>query len=173
MIAAGDPVVAGAIETPLGPLHALCTATGLCRLAFDDAPGERDRWIARRLPGARLIDDAGRLAPIRAQLAAYFAGTLKQFRIPLDLRGTPFQIAAWQALCAIPRGTTRTYAQHAAAIGRPRAVRAVGAANGANPIAVIVPCHRLIGSDGSLVKYGGGLHLKRQLLALEGVRIVE
>lgn len=168
MVASNLPLGAGIVHTPLGSLHALSTPRGLCWLSFGDDPVARDRWIARHLPGAVPVGGDGLLDAVAAQLHAYFDGTLRRFTVPLDLRGTPFQIAAWQALCAIPYGSVRSYAQHAAAIDRPRAVRAVGAANGANPIAIIVPCHRLIGSDGALVKYGGGLALKQYLLALEG-----
>jgi O-6-methylguanine DNA methyltransferase len=173
MVSPAQPVFAGAIETPLGTLHALLTPRGLCWLAFGDDRRERDRWIHRNLPRAPVVADKSRLEMLATQLAAYFGGSLRRFTIPLDLRGTPFQIVAWQALREIPYGGTRSYARHAAAIGRPRAIRAVGAANGANPIAIIVPCHRLVGSDGALVKYGGGLRLKQQLLALEGVDLTE
>jgi methylated-DNA-[protein]-cysteine S-methyltransferase len=102
------------------------------------------------------------------QLQAYFAGQLRVFGIPLDLQGTEFQIRVWRQLQEIPFGETRSYAQIAQAIGRPKAVRAVGAANGANPIAIVVPCHRVIGSGGKLTGYGGGLPLKKRLLELEG-----
>jgi O-6-methylguanine DNA methyltransferase len=106
------------------------------------------------------------------QLRAYFAGELRQFSIPLDLRGTDFQLRVWRQLETIPFGQIRSYAQIAEAIGAPRAVRAVGAANGANPLPIIVPCHRVIGSGGKLVGYGGGLPLKKLLLDLEGCNMV-
>ena len=109
----------------------------------------------------------GVLAEAVRQLRAYFAGRLRRFDLPLDLRGTPFQLRVWRALLEVPYGETRSYRQIAAAIGEPKAVRAVGAANGANPIAIVVPCHRVVGADGSLTGYGGGLTLKRKLLALE------
>ena len=102
------------------------------------------------------------------QLRAYFGGRLRRFDIPLDLRGTDFQLRVWRELERIPYGETRSYLQIADAIGAPRAVRAVGAANGANPIPIVVPCHRVIGSSGKLVGYGGGLPLKKRLLQLEG-----
>jgi O-6-methylguanine DNA methyltransferase len=105
------------------------------------------------------------------QLQRYFAGEPVQFSCPLDLRGTPFQVSVWKELFRIPYGQTRTYAEIASAIGAPRAVRAVGAANGANPVAVIVPCHRVIGSNGTLTGYGGGLGMKEWLLTLEGVML--
>jgi methylated-DNA-[protein]-cysteine S-methyltransferase len=102
------------------------------------------------------------------QLRAYFAGKLRRFDLPLDLQGTEFQLRVWRELEAIPFGETRSYSQIANAIGAPRAVRAVGAANGANPIPIVVPCHRVIGAAGTLVGYGGGLPLKKRLLELEG-----
>ena len=101
------------------------------------------------------------------QLRAYLAGELREFSLPLDLQGTPFQLRVWRELQTIPFGESRSYSQIAQAIGAPRAVRAVGAANGANPVAIIVPCHRVIGSSGKLTGYGGGLPLKRRLLDLE------
>jgi methylated-DNA-[protein]-cysteine S-methyltransferase len=102
------------------------------------------------------------------QLQAYFAGQLRHFDLPLDLHGTDFQLKVWRELGRIPYGETRSYMQMATAIGTPRAVRAVGAANGANPIPIVVPCHRVIGASGKLVGYGGGLPLKKRLLELEG-----
>src|ERR1019366_7056277 len=101
------------------------------------------------------------------QLRAYFGGQLRRFDLPLDMRGTPFQLRVWRELERIPYGETRSYRQIAAAIGAPRAVRA---ANGANPIPIVVPCHRVIGASGKLVGYGGGLPLKKRLLELEGAR---
>ncbi len=103
------------------------------------------------------------------QLQAYFRGELREFDLPLEIVGTEFQVAVWRQLLTIPFGETRSYLQIAEAVARPPAVRAVGAANGANPIAIVVPCHRVIGASGKLVGYGGGLPLKKRLLALEGV----
>jgi methylated-DNA-[protein]-cysteine S-methyltransferase len=104
-----------------------------------------------------------------SQLRAYFAGRLRDFHLPLDLAGTDFQVSVWRQLQTIPYGETCSYASIAQAIGRPAAVRAVGAANGANPIPIVVPCHRVIGSNGKLVGYGGGLPLKKRLLQLERI----
>jgi methylated-DNA-[protein]-cysteine S-methyltransferase len=102
------------------------------------------------------------------ELRTYFAGILRVFRVPLDMQGTDFQLSVWHHLVKIPYGETRSYAQVAEAIGRPQAVRAVGAANGSNPVAIIVPCHRVIGANGKLTGYGGGLPLQKRLLELEG-----
>ena len=102
------------------------------------------------------------------ELRAYFAGRIRVFSVPLDMEGTDFQLNVWDRLTKIPYGETWSYAQVAEAVGRPKAVRAVGAANGSNPVAIIVPCHRVIGSNGKLTGYGGGLPLKKRLLELEG-----
>lgn len=102
------------------------------------------------------------------ELRAYFTANLRVFTVPLDMQGTEFQLCVWNYLKKIPYGETRSYAQVAENIGRPKAVRAVGAANGSNPVAIIVPCHRVIGSSGKLTGYGGGLPLKKRLLQLEG-----
>jgi O-6-methylguanine DNA methyltransferase len=102
------------------------------------------------------------------ELEEYFAGKRREFTFPLDLRGTDFQLACWRALLAIPYGETRTYADIARAVGKANAFRAVGMANNRNPIAIVVPCHRVIASDGTLCGYGGGLDVKRKLLELEG-----
>jgi len=116
-------------------------------------------------------DDTHRqMRELALQLQAYFAGKLRRFDIPLDMTGTPFQKRVWSHLETIPFGETRSYMQVAKAIGAVKAVRAVGAANGSNPVPIVVPCHRVIGSSGKLVGYGGGLELKKRLLELEGTR---
>jgi O-6-methylguanine DNA methyltransferase len=106
--------------------------------------------------------------PFTRELNEYFAGKRRDFTFPLDLRGTPFQLSCWRALLDIPYGETRSYADIARAVGRPQGFRAVGMANNRNPIAIVVPCHRVIASDGTLCGYGGGLDIKRKLLELEG-----
>lgn len=111
------------------------------------------------------------LMQTRRELAEYFAGERRTFSVPLAPRGTPFQQAAWAALLAIPHGQTRSYSEQASAMGRPTATRAVGAANGRNPIAIIIPCHRVVGRDGSLTGYAGGVDRKTWLLGLEVGRI--
>lgn len=112
-------------------------------------------------------DDCDLLRRAAQELDEYFAGTRRSFDLPLKPEGTPFQLAAWEALCRIPYGETRSYAQQAAAIGRPGAARAIGQANHRNPISIFIPCHRVIGASGALTGYGGGLDMKAFLLALE------
>lgn len=119
-----------------------------------------------RSPGQEVADDHVLLEGVR-QLRAYFGGELRHFDLPLDPQGTEFQRRVWMKLLTIPYGETRSYAEIAGAVGSPKAVRAVGAANGSNPIAIVIPCHRVIGSNGKLTGYGGGLPLKQRLLALE------
>ena len=119
-------------------------------------------------PLPRKVCETPLLQEAEEQLNEYFAGARREFDLPLAPKGTPFQKAVWAEMCRIPYGETRTYGQLAQAIGSPKAVRAVGLANGANPVGVVVPCHRVIGSDGSLTGYGGGLERKRWLLTHEG-----
>jgi methylated-DNA-[protein]-cysteine S-methyltransferase len=129
-------------------------------------PADRYARHAAAHPGAALADD-GAFAAARQQLAEYFAGERTSFDLPVAARGTPFQQRVWSELQRIGHGTTTTYAELARRIGRPTAIRAVGAANGANPVSIVIPCHRVIGSDGTLTGYGGGLEAKRFLLDLE------
>jgi methylated-DNA-[protein]-cysteine S-methyltransferase len=139
------------------------TGTGLALrgLYFDDAP-----HATRAVPiGAH--EDASAFAEVRAQLEDYLDGKRSSFDLKLLPHGTDFQRRVWRALAAIPYGTTTTYAELARSLGRPRAVRAVGAANGKNPLSIVVPCHRVIGTDGTLTGYAGGLPAKRHLLELE------
>ena len=156
-----DLVAQCRIDTPLGPLTLAATARGLAAALFDAQRHHPGEIPARSAPGHPHLVLAAR------ELAAYFAGTLRHFTVPLDVQGTPFQQEVWRALRAIAPGRTTSYGAIAAQIGRPTAVRAVGAAVGRNPIAIIVPCHRVVGSDGSLTGYAGGLERKRALLALE------
>ena len=153
------------MNSPLGTLLLTAEDGALTGMHF---PGQKhDR---PRQPGWRRADDEPVLARARAQLAEYFDGRRSKFDLPLAPRGTPFQQAVWQALLAVPFGATSTYGAIAAAIRRPKAVRAVGAAIGANPIGIVVPCHRIVGRDGSLTGYAGGLDRKAKLLALERSR---
>lgn len=149
------------VDTPIGGLVLLASDDGLAGLFF------QHRVDSQELPA----DDSSNrfLTRAQTQLKEYFAGKRTAFEVPLDVRGTEFQRSVWRELSRIPFGVTRSYAEIAERIGKPRSVRAVGAANGSNPISVIVPCHRVIGADGSLTGFGGGLDLKRSLLELEGV----
>ena len=150
------------IQTPLGPMTLAATHAGLAGAWFDQQSHHPGTIDAPADPGQRWLQQAA------SQLSAYFAGSLLQFSLPLDAAGTPFQQAVWRALRAIGHGQTTDYGAIAAALGQPMAARAVGAAVGRNPIGIIVPCHRVLGRDGSLTGYAGGLGRKQALLELEG-----
>lgn len=158
------------IETPLGPMMAAATDKGLCLLEFTDRRMLETELqsIERRLSARMIPGDHDHIRQTEQELSEYFWKTRTTFDVGLDLVGTEFQKLVWQALLAIPYGETRSYRQQAEALGRPTAVRAVASANGQNHLAIIVPCHRVIGSDGGLTGYGGGLARKRRLLRLEG-----
>ncbi|MGP2438119.1 methylated-DNA--[protein]-cysteine S-methyltransferase [Streptomyces sp. JW3] len=147
-------------DSPYGPLTLVAEDGALCGLYMTDQrhrPPEETFGARDETPFGAALD----------QLESYFAGELKEFTLPLHLNGTPFQRTVWDHLRTIPYGETRTYGELAAALGNPAASRAVGLANGRNPIGIIVPCHRVIGASGSLTGYGGGLARKRQLLDFE------
>ncbi len=158
------------LSTPLGEMLAVASPQGLCLLEFVGQGGVQRELAQVEVARGGPVQpgDSAVLAQTADELAEYFAGQRQRFGVPLDLVGTPFQLSAWEALLAIPYGQTRSYASQARAIGRPSATRAVAAANGQNKVSIIVPCHRVIGSDGSLTGFGGGLPRKRALLALEG-----
>ena len=152
----------GVIETPVGSLAAAIDGAGrLTYLGFSKAEHKR---IATE--GGERDDKA--VAPVTRQIAEYFSGKRRSFDFPLAAKGTDFQKQVWAALLKIPFGTTTTYAALAAKVGRPGAFRAVGRANATNPIALIVPCHRVIGTDGTLTGYAGGIPIKQKLLEHEG-----
>ncbi|QDS87182.1 Bifunctional transcriptional activator/DNA repair enzyme Ada [Rosistilla ulvae] len=166
----GRQVIAIArLLTPLGPMLAGASDAGICLLEFADRPmleTQLDRLRKRR--GATLLPGPSPLfATLQSQLQEYFASQRTRFEIPLDTAGTPFQQRVWEALRQIPFGETRSYAQQATAIGKPTAVRAVARANGDNRIAILIPCHRVIGDNGTLTGYGGGLWRKQRLLEIE------
>jgi AraC family transcriptional regulator of adaptative response/methylated-DNA-[protein]-cysteine methyltransferase len=151
---------------------ASASVQGLCLLEFDD-----NRRLTRELDdlqkrlSVEVVRASNRhLEHLRVELEKYFAGRLKTFTVPLHTPGTPFQEAVWKILLEIPYGETRSYKQQAIALGKPNAVRAVAAANGQNRISIVIPCHRVIGADGSLTGYGGGLDRKKWLLDHEGAR---
>ena len=165
-------------NSPVGPLFLAASQIGLVALEFDARlpgqqtirPNPRDlRSEKSRESKTVFFEDSPQAMRTYVQeLDEYFAGKRREFTFALDLRGTEFQVACWRALLAIPYGETRTYADIARAVGRPQGFRAVGMANNRNPVAIVVPCHRVIASDGTLCGYGGGLDLKRKLLELEG-----
>ena len=150
------------IESPVGKLKLVASNEGLVAVLW-----QNDRPSRVRI-GELVADDRHPiLLKAERQLGEYFAGKRKEFSVPLDMRGTPFQKNVWEALLAIPFGETRSYGQLARQLGNPNATRAVGAANGRNPLSIVVPCHRVIGSTGKLTGFGGGLETKAQLLRLE------
>jgi O-6-methylguanine DNA methyltransferase len=166
------------VTSSVGQLFLAASDRGLVALEFDARlpgqqtirPNPRDLRTERQQGGSAVHFQESEAA-MRAyvqELEEYLAGERRQFSFPLDLRGTDFQLACWRALLAIPYGETRSYGDIARAIGRPQGFRAVGMANNRNPVAIVVPCHRVIASDGTLCGYGGGLDVKRKLLQLEG-----
>jgi O-6-methylguanine DNA methyltransferase len=165
-------------SSPVGPLFLAASEVGLVALEFDARlpvqqtirPNPRDLRSESPKHGSRtrFEESASALREYTGQLDEYFAGKRREFTFALDLRGTDFQLDCWRALLAIPYGETRSYGDIARAVRRPQGSRAVGMANNRNPVAIVVPCHRVIASDGSLCGYGGGLDIKRKLLELEG-----
>ena len=151
------------VSSALGPLLVAATARGICRLTFEDDSGS----LQRIFPNATLVEDGGSMSEWVTGALAAVERPAAAPELPIDVAGTAFQEAIWRELRKIPPGETRSYAQIAAAVGRPGAVRAAGSANGANPVAVLIPCHRVVRSDGSLGGYAGGLERKRKLLAAE------
>jgi len=159
------PVSYTQMESPVGPLLLAANDQGLREILFVNG-----RSSARPRPSWR--EDKAVLKETIQQLRAYFAGDLEDFDLPLAPEGTPFQLKVWKRLCEIPYGKTISYGELARRIGNPNAARAVGLANGSNPIPIIIPCHRVIGSNGKLTGYGGGLPIKEKLLALERRQLV-
>lgn len=157
-------------ETPIGALTLAADAEGLRHIEFPSNRHPVDRAHWRPEPRGAIADT---LFAARTQLLEYFSGARKTFDLPLAPEGTPFQCEVWRTLATIAYGQTWSYRELANAIGKPAAVRAVGAANGRNPLPIVLPCHRVIGTDGHLVGFGGGLPIKTALLRLEGARCVE
>jgi methylated-DNA-[protein]-cysteine S-methyltransferase len=154
-------VAQATFDTPLGAMLAAATPRGLAGLWFDGQAHHPGLLVLPADPAHRWI------ARTRDELAAYFSGHATSFSVPIDIEGSTFQQAVWAALREIPAGTTVSYQQIAARIAAPKAVRAVGAAVGRNPVSIVIPCHRVLGHNGSLTGYAGGLHRKQALLALE------
>lgn len=149
-------------------IYLAATAKGLCYVGSHDKSFEElSTWANKKYPGCQFIEDGEKLQRYGEELAGYLQGGLQGFSAPLEVKGTAFQQAVWNALCEIPYGQTRTYSDIALSIHKPAAVRAVGAAIGANPLLIVVPCHRVSGKNGRLTGYRGGLDMKARLLRLE------
>ncbi len=162
--------VLGTVRTALGQASVVLTPVGVGHLTFAAEGLALGRaWVHRWMPHARVVPATTELTTVAEELEAYFAGERHAFSIPVDLRGTAFQLHVWHTVQQIAYGTVASYGHVATVIGRPHAARAVGAANGANPVSLLVPCHRLVGRNGELISYRGGVGLKRYLLRLEGV----
>ena len=171
-----EQLYAAELDSPIGPMTLTATDKGICHLDFASYEAALDglrQWAVRQI-GPHASD----IAPVEAsshpllgeadrQLKLYFAGALQQFELPIQMQGTPFQQKVWAALQQIPYGETRSYKDIAVMLGQPGAMRAVGGANNRNPVSIIVPCHRVIGANGQLIGYGGGLPIKIALLELE------
>lgn len=160
-------------DTPLGVMTAGAVVEGLCLLEFDNPQRiakeceELNRYLKAEINELDLPGGSAHLCQIQVELEAYFSGTLQDFTVPLCYPGTDFQHLVWRGLQDIPYGETRSYTQQAEALGRVRSVRAVASANGRNRLSIVIPCHRVIGANGTIRGYGGGLDRKRFLLALE------
>jgi AraC family transcriptional regulator of adaptative response/methylated-DNA-[protein]-cysteine methyltransferase len=155
--------------TSLSPMYACASSKGICLLEFTDRRMLETEFkdLRKRLQAVVLPGDNPHLDHVQSEIQEYFSGKRKKFTVPLHTPGTEFQKSVWRSLMDIPYGETRSYAQQAALLGKPTAIRAVGSANGHNRISIIIPCHRVIGSDGNLTGYGGGLHRKKWLLDFE------
>jgi len=157
------------IESPVGALNVAATEGGICWIDFADKSTADKRLVsfAKKLKAPITQNNNLHINELETQLKEYFEGKRKEFTVSLVIEGTPFQKEVWAALQAIPYGSTRSYREQSTAIGMPKAVRAVANANGRNPISIVIPCHRVIGSNGTLTGYGGGLWRKKFLLELE------
>ncbi|MCF6138649.1 methylated-DNA--[protein]-cysteine S-methyltransferase [Pseudalkalibacillus berkeleyi] len=150
-------------------LYIAKTERGICRITWPTESFDTlNSWVEKQMPNAELVEDHDRLRASALELTEYFDGKRTTFSEPLDMIGTPFQVSVWKALTEIPFGETCSYSDIAQKLDNPKAVRAVGTANGANPIPIIVPCHRVIGKSNALTGFRGGLKVKEQLLQLEG-----
>lgn len=157
-------------SSSMGPLTILATDKGVCKIQFgslESSTGSLQRWSKKTIPCSELISGEFKLQPVASQIIEYFRGERKSFHFDIDFHGTAFQQKVWKELLNIPYGETKSYKEMAQAIFAPKAVRAIGGAVNKNPIPIVVPCHRVIGSNGSLVGYNGGLDKKEKLLVLE------
>ena len=158
----------GALRSELGGLYVVASNQGVVYIGTPNASfNEVEAWAKKRFKDYTFEDNSAVIAPYLEQLEAYFKGEVREFTLPIHVEGTPFQLAVWNALKEVPYGTTVSYSEIAERIGQPKAVRAVGAAIGANPILAIIPCHRVIGKNGKMTGFRGGIPMKEFLLQLE------
>lgn len=166
--AMGVKLATAVVETPVGALRLAVSENGVSRIGLPRSSGPGFAgWLRSSFADAERVPWLPLLDKLSQELIEYFGGRRREFSVPLDLRGTEFQLSVWREIAAIPYGETRTYGGIADAAGRPRAVRAVGTATGNNPVPIVVPCHRVIAAQGRLGGFSGGLDVKRRLLALE------
>lgn len=164
----GVKLATAVVETPIGALRLAVSEAGVARIGLPRSSGPGFAgWLRSSFADAERVPWLPLLDKLSQELIEYFGGRRREFEVPLDLRGTEFQLSVWREIAAIPYGETRTYGGIADAAGRPRAVRAVGTATGNNPVPILVPCHRVIAAQGRLGGFSGGLDVKRRLLALE------
>jgi O-6-methylguanine DNA methyltransferase len=160
-------------DSKIGPIYVASTDNGICKVSIPkESKKDFFRWLAEHFDDDEVVENKSRNKEIIDQLGRYFNGKLAKFSVPLDQIGSPFQRRVWKELGKIPYGSTITYKQLARRVGVPRGFRAVGRANGSNPLPIVVPCHRVIGHDGSLGGYGSGIKTKEFLLRLEGAIIL-
>lgn len=163
-----DTIRVADIDTPIGSLRLASSEKGLAHITLPHANGRGlAGWVAKHAPSAKLVDDARAHDAASSEILEFLEGERVAFELPLDLRGTEFQLAVFEQIAAIPYGEKRSYRELATALGNPKSMRAVGAAAGANPLPLVVPCHRVIGSDRHLTGYSGGVELQGRLLAME------
>jgi methylated-DNA-[protein]-cysteine S-methyltransferase len=166
-------IYAAHVKHPYMHLYIASSEKGLVFVGTDHSSMEElTQYCRRRFPHCEVIEEGSFMKPYISQLIEYLNGQRKEFSLPFDLHGTPFQQEVWKALCDIPYGKTTTYGEVARQIGNPKAVRAVGGAIGSNPLSIVIPCHRVIGKNGSLTGYSGGLDVKKRLLDLEGISLL-
>lgn len=164
-----NDVVYARLESPIGMIWVASTETGVCKISLGaERSGAFLSWLSKHVPGGEPYEDPELMALATSQLEEYVSGARRSFDLPLDVRGTAFQRAVWSQVIRIPYGATSTYGDIAQLVGKPKASRAVGRAVGANPLPLVIPCHRVIGSGGALVGFGSGLDVKETLLRLEG-----
>ena len=158
------------VDSTFGRMLVAVTACGICALSVHQSDEWQQSELRRDFREAKIIRDDAAACTAAEAVLRYLRGETARCEVPLDIRGTPFQLSVWRELCAIPEGATRSYGEIAARIGRPSAARAVGHANGSNPVSILIPCHRAIGTNGKLTGYRWGLETKRKLLAFEQSR---